>query len=523
MTKQISLSDPASLVKLAIFNHQNGNLQESARILRRAIGIVPPYPPAFDVFAAVLVELKQFAPAVTAARRAVALDPSNWTFVRTLAIALTLQGERESAIQTVEAACAQMSSPSPELVLLLARLLAISGRIEQALTLFDSLLDADPTNEALKGERIDIYGKLTTDVSERRSSGEAFAVATTGHLVQDNGRSLFWFNTPPPAKESPRFLVLTSGNCGAIWFTSALNMHPAILANCGIDHPIESFFHYPMKKDGSRFLRAAKPEHFQFGVRPEVMGPILAEHGLTLSLNQRLYHRLGWFVFDELESLPLAAAHRVVGSVHAFSATEFLGYYRRDPAILGGRRVVTANMIRHPLTRHESNIKAFLDYRPEHIRILAQRLMDSNPNEYKLLERKYKVDLSDLRTQAVIVSFRYYNVPGHLSNEIISFSSMIALKMEDLQSDRDYFSMAFSVLTRKKLKVDHCYLDEVFDPYNLGLGRRGPTPQGTRPPSAERQWEMWSDFERDEFVRCCRANGIIEAYQPYGYDFSFMR
>jgi hypothetical protein len=94
--------------------------------------------------------------------------------------------------------------------------------------------------------------------------------------------------------------------------------------------------------------------------------------------------------------------------------------------------------------------------------------------------------------------------------------------MESLQSDPDYFRDAVSLLTGGRIVADDTYLAKVFDPANLGGGRRS-VADGVRPPDARAQWEAWSDWERAEFAACCREHHIVEAYTPYDYDFSFVK
>src|SRR5688500_20006339 len=121
------------------------------------------------------------------------------------------------------------------------------------------------------------------------------AVQTRTALAE--GKRLLWFNGPQPGKRPQTyFMVVTSGNCGAIWFSSALNLHPEIFAGCGIDHPIESCFRYDLKKDGPALLRASGPRQYRFGALPEVMRPLMEQHGVTIDFPVRDYEALGTYV-----------------------------------------------------------------------------------------------------------------------------------------------------------------------------------------------------------------------------------
>jgi hypothetical protein len=133
------------------------------------------------------------------------------------------------------------------------------------------------------------------------------------------------------------FLVLTSGNCGAIWFASALNLHPQIFAGCGAYHPIESCFRYNLNKDGVALVRASTARSYRFGAHPQRMRQILDEHGLAFDVPPRDYNRLAWFVLDELADLPGSSSYGALGSVHALTATRFDECRRQDPGLLANR------------------------------------------------------------------------------------------------------------------------------------------------------------------------------------------
>lgn len=462
-------------------------------------------------------------PTIETMEHAWALAPNDQHIACALANLHWTHGDHRRAAEIIDAALAATDAPIPDL-------LANAGVIRMwqkhpldALDLVDRALDLDPDHDlaqrihqaAMVAAKLHIEPGLPP-LDHARSLTETFE--------ENAGISAFWFNTAPRPDDKRNFLVLTIGNCGAIWFASALNLHPEIFAGCGVDHPIETCFRYTMHKDGERLVRASRPEHYRNGATQEIMEPILARHGLDFDFPARRYRRLPWYVLDELEEMPFAEEYTSLGSVHALMPLQFAQFYRRDPTILEGRRVVNANMIRHPLPRVESFIKALIHYNidsPTH-RGMVDTYFTKHPDERRALERRYGIDFADPRARAVLLTFRVIHSVPFVANELKLFSAMRALKMEDLQEDPDYFADAVTFLTQGSVAVTPDYLDRVFLPENLGTGRRGAIADGTRPPGPEAQWAEWSDFERDEFRQCCLRHGIADIYRPHGYDFSFL-
>lgn len=332
------------------------------------------------------------------------------------------------------------------------------------------------------------------------------------------------------------FLVLTSGNCGAIWFASALNLHDGIFAGCGAYHPIESCFRYDLKKDGQALLLASTAANFVCGAHPGTMRAVLDRHGIDWPIPPRDYTRLPWFVLDELCGLPGVKRCGAVGSVHAFTATRFAECLVQDPGLLRTRDVVLANMIRHPVPRAESFTKAFMAYQIDPpvedgevdtalpyvtYREALATYIEQHLDECLGLERRYGLSMEDPRVLAGLFVYRLGDPIQWVAHELRTFAHLPALRMEDLQGDRDCFARAVVLLTRGRVEPDAAYLDEVFRPENLGVGRRTGT-EGTRPPDAAAQWAAWSDWERDEFRALCRREPIVDTYVAHGYDFSFL-
>lgn len=372
--------------------------------------------------------------------------------------------------------------------------------------------------------------KLTNETICLFPECDAFTNAMTRKIEMYAGKNMTWFNAADSRDDDKsRFLVLTSGNCGAIWFASALNIHEEIFTGCGIDHPIESCFLYNLQKDGNDLVAASNQDHYRFGIRTDMhmkdnpMKGIFNSHGLDYQILPRDISKLAWYVFDEIEGMPFVEQRKSLGSIHAFSAEQFANFYKADPGILKQRRVVVANMIRHPLTRIESNIKAFEFYALDQWREKIDAYIDAHLDDFLAIEKIFHVSMEEPRSRAIIATLRMNNHVQWVADELRQFRFMKTFKMETLQSDPDYFANAVTFLTSDRVFADNSYLDQVFSPENLGVGRRCNKPEGTRPPTARDQWEQWSDWMRFEFIATCQKYDVAEAYAEYDYDFSFVR
>jgi len=505
---------------------EKGDLLDAIQAYESAGGERANSPDLLVKLSQALLQAGQLDRAFLVASQAGKLAPDTPSVMIAQANCLASMGQRDEALHLVHQV--QKTAPRDKAVVIaLVSALTALEEYESALDLIDQLLDDNPGDSQLsillkKGyEALDARW-ITYPPSQPPLDG--FALVSTEVTELYEGKNKYWFNTQNTRPtQKPTFLVLTSGNCGAIWFASALNLHERLFAGCGIDHPIESCFRYNLQKSGPDLARRSHPEHYRHGVHPDAMRPALQAQGLDYPLPPRAYHRLPWTVFDEIETLPGAENFSAIGSVHAFTAASFSRYYKRDHNVLGGRRVVVANMIRHPIPRLESFIKAFAHYHLDLHRPVIDRYVDANLDECLALERQYGISMQDPRIRASLFTFRIGRTACWVARELKRFRAMTALRMEDLQDDRDYFIKSFRFLTSDQVVPDQSYLDRVFTPENLGVGRRGAIPDGTRPPAAESQWREWSEWERQEFRKNFLADSLGEIYGEHGYDFSFMR
>lgn len=480
------------LIKLSQALLQMGLTDQAMAVARRADGLAPNHPVVSLCLAANLEATQHWAEAVEVLRQCHAAHPGNLDIVGALIRSLSRRGEYKGALDVLD------------------RFLDVQPGHPEALSLLEQTYQA-----------LDIR---PLDLPPDQPPLDGFALASTEVVEVYEGCNKYWFNTVAVRNEQkPTFLVLTSGNCGAIWLASAMNLHDEIFAGCGIDHPIESCFRYNLQKSGPDLVKVSRPEHYRYGTHIDAMRPPLLQQGLDYDLRPRAYHRLPWYVFDELEQMPGADRLAAIGSIHAFSAAQFSRYFKRDRHVLGNRRVVVTNMIRHPIPRIESFIKAFTHYHRDSHRGVIDTYIETHLDECLGLERQYGISMQDPKVRAVLFSYRIGFSAGWVARELKRFRGMVALKMEDLQNDRDYFARAFTLLTSGQVAASPSYLDKVFLPENLGVGRRGAIADGTRPPAAALQWQEWSDWERAEFLKCFHREHLGEIYGAYDYDFSFLR
>ena len=329
----------------------------------------------------------------------------------------------------------------------------------------------------------------------------------------------------PGRRDVEHFLVTSWGHSGSIWLAGSLNLHPRVCATVGIDNPIETFRYYALNRDAAALAAQAGPALARHGFsvwESAAMTPIRALPAMRgLTAIRRDPDRLPWYVFDELELIPADPPYIVLGNVHGITLSALHGACAAQPDIFRGRRVLLCDLIRHPVGRTESAVKATLTH---HLPALAPRItafIHEHAQECLQLERRYHIDFQEPRARAALHVFRQGLQNDVWAGEIRRFPDVYRILLERLQTDPDYFAHTFATLAQGRVAPDAAFLDRVFAPGNLGSGRQTPTESG-RPPGPREQYEQWSAFERDEFARVAERLGLPAVYFPYGYDFSFV-
>jgi Tetratricopeptide repeat/Glycosyl transferase family 2 len=321
-----------------------------------------------------------------------------------------------------------------------------------------------------------------------------------------------------------------------VWLAASLNLHEAVCATAGIDSPAESFTYYPLNRaiqgfttiptisdpnDGAK----ANPEWRTYGFtnpnRIEFVNFRSELRARGLDIPARDVSRLPWYVFDELEQMLSAAPYQVLGNIHGIWLSQMHQAYLAEPDILKGRSVVVMDLIRHPVGRTESAIRATMTFHLADLEPRIEQFIRAHARTCLKLERKYKIDFSEPRPRAALHVYRQGLQNDVWAYELREFPAAHRIFLERLQTDPDYYANVFSALSHGRLAADRQYLDRVFSSENLGAGRRS-TSAIARPADTAEQYERWSPWEQVEFASVSRRLDSSRIYFPFGYDFAFM-
>jgi hypothetical protein len=350
-----------------------------------------------------------------------------------------------------------------------------------------------------------------------------------GETVIDLRRQLYPFGddraSVPGRRDVDHFLVTSWGHSGSIWLAGSLNLHDAVCATVGIDNPIECFRFYSINRDPADVTRHA--------------GHALSRHGFSTWNSWKLqlirdlpgmeavdaiardHESLPAYVFDELDLLPGAAPYAVVGNVHGVTLEHLYRVVNSQPDVFRGRRVLLLDLIRHPIGRTESAINATITHHLEALSPRIDAFVHEHAAECLELERRYGLDFAEPRARAALHVFRQGLQNDVWAYELRQYPDVHRIMLEPLQNTPEYFAHVFATVAQGRATPDQQYLDKVYSPDNLGSGRQSTT-RKERPPAARAQWEIWSDFERDEFARVAQRLSLAAAYFPFGYDLSFV-
>jgi len=316
-----------------------------------------------------------------------------------------------------------------------------------------------------------------------------------------------------------RFVVTSSGHSGSIWLAGSLNLHEDVLATVGLGHPLQAFRRYSLHKDVDYMLAHATPELLAFGWHqptgcvPEISGVDAAR--------PRDLERLPSWMFDELERVPSPHPFKAIGSVHALVLAHLYPAVRSDPALFRGD-VAVAELIRHPLPRTESAIRAtqtfhLHEWEPRGL----SKFIDDHAAEFTALERRHRIDFSEPRARAALIVFRVSQQNDMWAGEMRDYPRVHRVLLERLQTEPEYFAALVHALTHGAIVADRPLLERVFTAGNLGSGRQS-TAANERPIGAREQYERWSSFEREEFAAAAHRLSLPKLCLPFGYDFSFV-
>jgi len=347
----------------------------------------------------------------------------------------------------------------------------------------------------------------------------------TSELRSNSEKTLFPFSGAPAdmvdRSEGPaRFLVTSWGHSGSIWLVGALNLHEEMLCSVGVGHPVLGGMLHDLNQNLSAALEGDLPRLFEFGTS-RIEAELLAQRGVAVAVDRDIA-RLPYYIFEELRRLPGADRCAAIGNVHGTTLTQLADAYRQDAAVLAEKPVAVMDLIRHPVPRTESAIKATM---AQHLDALEEKIshfIAQNATECLALERAYRIDFSEPRARASLHVYRQGLQNDVWAQEIRAYAKVQRLLFERLQQDPGYFSWALHALSHGRVVANKDYLDRVFSAENLGAGRQS-TRARARPPGPAEQYQQWSPWEQNEFARVARRLDMQKSYFACGYDFSFIR
>lgn len=338
-------------------------------------------------------------------------------------------------------------------------------------------------------------------------------------------RPLFYFGRASAAQSSPlsNFLITSWGHAGAIWLAASMNLHPGMLVTVGADHPLECFTYYDVNRNYRAIDPASARRILRHGVHPEGRVFLPSELQALVPAAGRdpaLFPRI---VLEELiELAALDPAVKVVGNIHGLMIGPLFQSFRADPTLFDGRAVAALDLIRHPVPRTESAIRATIHYHLPALAPAIDSFIMQNSVLCRKLEREYGIDFSEPRARAALHVFRQGRQNQVWAGEIRQHPDIGRILLERLKTEPEYFAHLLHRISCGRIVADQQLLERVYTPENLNKGRRTPTLGLERPADARDQFAAWSPFEQAEFRRLRRIYGLDEVYGQFGYDFSFV-
>lgn len=185
---QTSAQTVARTLNEAVRRFQSGDLEQSHRLCNEILEVAPGEPSALHLLGAVYLKAGHLEPAISALRRAAAIDPTNSEVQNNLANALRLHGrfdEGEAACRRAIAAKPDFASAHHNLGLILQAL----GREIEAITSLDAAIDLEPALMPARRVIADLlrrHGRL----EESLAHYSVLAGALPGDAAVDNGRAV---------------------------------------------------------------------------------------------------------------------------------------------------------------------------------------------------------------------------------------------------------------------------------------------------------------------------------------------
>lgn len=289
------------------------------------------------------------------------------------------------------------------------------------------------------------------------------------------------------------FLVASRGLTATTWFSNALNKHETIFCAHGRDLPGRDI------------------------VSPELLkSKKYREDRLQFEQWQRKAS-----IDEYLDTIANADNETVVGNVHGYILPELLDKVSGSSS---APNIVLANMVRNPITILESYASLVVNNFHEYYeKYLFEHLPRAEKNEPVFI--KYGLgSMPSVEMQGFVEGCQMVK---KMSNDL-RHEDIPVILMENIVSDRLYFSSVVKLLTSGACKFSSLLLDHVISSDRLNSHRNKPGKESgdisinLDGVQAKNIWFDWTEIKREIFIDIV-GDDELSNFEQLGYDCSFMR
>lgn len=351
------------------------------------------------------------------------------------------------------------------------------------------------------------------------------------------------------------FCVLSLGSCGSVWLTNILNSHSEIICSVGTDHPVASISYSDYDKTNEVrediINQICTNEDIKYGANfavegqfiPEVnvdnyhkylnavsygSGTIIAEalkkRGIEISVPCRTGMTEDFpFFFREMERFFPRSSY--YGNIHGLTCEKVASLIERKNPFL--KKVIFADLIRHPITRLESIINHYRLLYDLNIfeRKKIEDSIESNSERRVYFEQNYQADF-DITDNKIRFYCNYVAQDKgwtRIYADDIRSLKVQRILFERIKNEPEYLAWFISYLTGGRVSVSKSFLDSVYNDHDLfeKAGRMGKIKIDQK--SARDQWIEWPEWQKKVFRDQCEEYDLYSLYAEYNYDLSFVK
>ena len=321
------------------------------------------------------------------------------------------------------------------------------------------------------------------------------------------------------------FLITSQGRTGSRWLASSLHLHPEIICSAGVDHPFDSLNHHYNEDERESILQQCIKQPTLFAASESVgrhIEELSAKRGVEIEVPRRDLRKNTSVMLEDLDKISPRKAN-AIGNVHGTTCHEVASSIETSADIFKGKNPVVVAMTRHPITRFESRISAYERFFEKASITSAETKLiddfcDNNRSDIKKIEKEFKIEFNQ-RDKLFFYFSRCINYQKYWASEVIIFDIEFC-PFERLKSDPDYFSWFITTITRGRVQAGNSLLNKVFSDRNLKAGRGTVADQSSLPAGPQKQFSLWSEWQRQEFRNSVHTYDLQNVYSDIGYDFS---